>query len=165
MARHRLDRRRIKSHRCYTVEEIARLLGTHRGTVRRWLKQGLPTIDKQRPTMVRSTELLQFLTARTKPKTRCPPGHCYCVKCRAPRGPAGAMAELVPLSASNGNLRGLCPDCGTMMHRRVALSQLEELKTILDVTIVEAVRSLKDASLPCLNVHLEEHDARAEIQR
>jgi hypothetical protein len=165
MARHRLDRRRVKIHRCYTVEGIARLLGTCRATVRRWLKSGLKSIDNQRPTMVRGADLLEYLSARTKAKSRCPPGHCYCVKCRAVRSPDGGMAELNVLTTTTGNLRGLCPVCGTMMHRRMALTQLEQVGANLEVTIVQAVRSLKDSSLPCPNVNLKERDARGEIQR
>ncbi len=165
MARYRIDRRRIKVHRCYTVEEIARLLGTCRATVRRWLKNGLTAIDDQRPAMVRGADLLEYLTGRVKPKSRCPPGYCYCVKCRAAHLPAGAMAELIVLTAATGNLRGLCPACGTMMHRRMALAQLESIRTILDVTIVESVRPLKDSFSPSQIVHFKERDARAEIQR
>jgi hypothetical protein len=41
MAHTRLNPRRAKLHRSYTVEETARLFGVHRNTVRAWLKQGL----------------------------------------------------------------------------------------------------------------------------
>ena len=47
------------------------------------------------------------------------------------------MAEFVQLTATTGNLRGLCPICGTMMHRRTSLTQLEQIRSVLDVTIVE----------------------------
>jgi hypothetical protein len=71
------------------------------------------------------------------------------------------MAELNVLTATTGNLRGLCPVCGTMMYRRMALGQLEQVRANLDVTIVEAVRRLKDSSSPSPNVHFKEQDARA----
>lgn len=71
------------------------------------------------------------------------------------------MAELNVLTTTTGNLRGLCPVCGTMMYRRMALGQLEQVRANLDVTIVEAVRPLKDSSSPSPNVHFKEHDARA----
>jgi nucleotide-binding universal stress UspA family protein len=50
-----------------------------------------------------------YLTARVRPKSRCPPGHCYCVKCRTPHPPAGAMAEFVVLTATSGKPAGLVP--------------------------------------------------------
>ena len=40
----RLNPRRVKIHRCYTVEEVAKLFGAHKNTVRGWLKAGLPRI-------------------------------------------------------------------------------------------------------------------------
>jgi hypothetical protein len=71
------------------------------------------------------------------------------------------MAEFVVLNARSGNLRGLCPVCGTMMHRRAAMTQLESIKSKLDVTIVQGIRSLPDSSDRAPNVHFEEHNSRA----
>ena len=39
----RLNPRRVKVHRNYTVEEVAKLFQVHKNTVRDWLKVGLPT--------------------------------------------------------------------------------------------------------------------------
>jgi hypothetical protein len=71
------------------------------------------------------------------------------------------MAEFVVLTSTSGNLRGLCPACGTMMHRRMAINQLAGIQIKLEVTIVERVSHLKDSSDPSKNVHFKEHDARA----
>jgi len=38
-----------KTHRNYSVEEAATLLGVHRNTVREWIRRGLPRIDDGRP--------------------------------------------------------------------------------------------------------------------
>jgi hypothetical protein len=42
------------------------------------------------------------------------------------------------LSPLAGNLRALCPSCGTMMHKRMRRDGLVALSGILDVSIVEA---------------------------
>jgi DeoR/GlpR family transcriptional regulator of sugar metabolism len=42
MAGKRPTGQRIKIHRSYDVTEAARALGVAKGTVRRWLKDGLP---------------------------------------------------------------------------------------------------------------------------
>ena len=48
MATRHPNYRLAKIHRNYKVEEIAKLFGNHRNTVREWVKGGLPTIDRRR---------------------------------------------------------------------------------------------------------------------
>jgi DNA-binding XRE family transcriptional regulator len=112
MRKRRPKYRLVKIHRSYTVEEAARLLGAHKNTVRAWVKVGLPTCDSKRPTLILGRELAAYLQARrTKNKRPCKPGEIYCVRCRAPKRPAGGMAEYHPTTATLGNLIGICPDC------------------------------------------------------
>ena len=156
MSRNSPDRRRLKLHRSYTVDEAARTLGISKGTIRRWLKNGLHSVDDRKPALIRGSDLAEFLRSRSKPKQPCPPDYCYCVKCRSPRKPAGAMAEYIVLTATSGNLRAICPTCGSLMHRRTSAAQLEVIKTQLDVTIVEASPRIRDSRQPSVNDHLEE---------
>ena len=153
MKRRRPDRRRVKTHQSYTVDEVARTLEVSKGTVRRWQKSGLPSIDQRKPALIHGAELRRFLNARVTPKQPCPVGFCFCVKCKAPKKPAGQMAEFLHLNQSSGNLRAICPDCGTLMHRRTSRAQLELLKADLDVTILEPIPHLKDRSTPSTNDH------------
>lgn len=136
--------RRVKIHRCYTIDELARVLGVARGTVRRWIKSGLPALRDQKPMLILGEEALHFLSVRKRSRCKCEPDECYCVKCRTPRRPAGDMAEFVPLTVITGNLRGICPDCGSLMHKRIRCDAIEPLRAVLDVTIAQAVPSLKD---------------------
>lgn len=77
-------------HRSYTVEEIANRFSIHKNTVRRWIKDGLTCIDDKRPMLVLGQVLVEFLQARrVKNKQTCESGELYCVRCRAPRSPAG----------------------------------------------------------------------------
>ena len=103
------NHRLVKTHRTYTVEEIASLFHVHRNTVREWVKRGLPTCDDRRPMLILGPELAAFLQARRlKNRQTCSPGELYCVRCRAPRVPAGNMADYQPKTASLGNLIGIC---------------------------------------------------------
>jgi excisionase family DNA binding protein len=145
MAGHRLDRRGIKRHHSYTIDEAARAIGAARGTVRRWLDKGLPAIRDRKPFLILGDDLAAYMAGRARPKRSCPPGTCYCVKCREARQPAGNMAEFVPINAHSGNLRALCPDCGSLMHRRTSASQLAAIRALLDVAIVERQPRLSDS--------------------
>jgi excisionase family DNA binding protein len=153
MARHRPDRRRVKIHRTYTVDETARLLAMAKGTVRRWLKHGLRKIDTRKQVLIRGSDLRDFLDTRSKPKQSCPPGCCFCVKCKTVNAPAGAMAEYVAITSTSGNLRGICPTCGNLMHRRISLAQLATINSRLEVTIVEQSPRLRERDNPSTTDH------------
>lgn len=156
MGRRSPNPRRIKIHRSYTVDEIARALGVHKGTVRNWRKQGLDAIDQRKPVLILGRTLCQFLEARRlKAKQTCPPGYLYCVRCRVPKRPALQMADYIPFTVVTGNLRGICPDCERLIHRRVALAKIDTVRGDLDITFPEAHRRLGDRTVPTVNCDLE----------
>ena len=158
----RLNPRRVKIHRSYTVEEVARLFGVHKTTVRGWLKDGLPRIDGRRPILILGRELARFLHARReRRRQRCRAGELYCFRCRAPRPYAPRTADYLPLSPSSGNLRATCADCGTRMYRRVALHKLAAVVGDLQVALPQAQQRIAEGADPSLNSHLErEPDAQ-----
>ena len=136
----------VKIHRSYTVEEVTRLLDVHKNTVRNWIKEGLPVIDDKRPTVILGRDLSPFLQARRiKNKQPCKPGEIYCLRCRAPKTPAGDMAEYHPHTEILGNLFGICPDCDSGMNRRVNIAKLELVRGKMDITIPEGVRRIVDS--------------------
>src|SRR3989344_8949580 len=144
--------RLAKIHRNYTVEEIANLLGVHRNTVREWGKRGLPTSDQKRPFLVLGRDLRAFLQARrAKNKRPCQPGEIYCVRCRAPKAPAGDMAEYQTMTETLGNLIAICPDCGSIMNRRVSLAKLEHIRGQMDITMPQASRHIRESAHPSVN--------------
>jgi hypothetical protein len=138
--------RLVKIHRNYTVEEIACVLGVHKNTVRGWIKQGLRTIDRQRPTLILGSALSHFLKDRRRTgHKRCAPGEIYCVKCREPVRPAGGMADYVPRTSSLGTLTGICPGCENVIYRRVSRATLDESRGDLEVMIPQARSHLRDS--------------------
>jgi hypothetical protein len=152
MAKRHPNPRLAKLHRSYTVEEIASLYGVHRNTVREWIKRGLPTCDDRRPMLVLGRELAAFIQARrTKNKRPCQPGELYCVRCRAPKAPAGGMAEYKPVTATLGNLIAICPDCDVMMNRRVSMAKLGPIQSQMDITMPQAGRHIVESTGACVN--------------
>jgi hypothetical protein len=152
--RHR-NHRLAKIHRSYTIEEVARLYDVHRNTVRAWIKSGLPTSDHRRPTLVLGRDLAAFLqTRRSKNRRPCQAGEIYCVRCRAPRKPAGDMAECRALTGTLGNLIGICPCCESMMYRRVNLAKLGQVRGSLDVTLPQALPHIDESAPLSVNSDL-----------
>src|SRR5437762_2244097 len=99
MARHRVNQRRVKIHRSYTVDGAARMLGTSKGTIRRWIKSGaLPAITDQKPHLILGGDLVDYLKARASTGPKLKLHECYCFKCRAPRAPALGIADYMPLT-------------------------------------------------------------------
>ena len=144
--------RLVKIHRNYTVEEVARLLGVHKITVRAWIKQGLPTIDDKRPMLILGRDLSAFLKAkRTKNKRSCKPGEIYCLRCRVPKISADNMVDYHPHTETLGNLFGICPDCGSGMNRRVNLAKLDQGRGQLEITMPQGLPRIVDSEQPSVN--------------
>ena len=147
--------RLAKIHRNYTVDEVASVFGVHRNTVRQWVKSGLPTSDKRRPMLILGRDLAAYLQARrVKNKRTCKPGEIYCVRCREPRNPAGDMADYRPLTATSGNLIGICPRCDIVMYRRVSLARIEQVRGRLEITLPQALPHIDESAEPSVNSDL-----------
>lgn len=152
MSKRHPNHRLVKIHRNYTVEEVARLLSIHKNTVRQWIKSGLPKIDDRRPILIRGRELMAFLqTKRAGRKQPCQPGQMYCFKCHAPKFPAAGMVERRPLNGRVVNVRGICPDCNSMMHRCVSIAKIEEFVEKADIRFPQALRHIGEISRPPVN--------------
>lgn len=155
MAKRHPNHRRVKIHRSYTVEEIAKLFGAHKNTVRSWVKAGLPICDDKRPMLILGHDLTAFLQARrARNKQTCRPGEIYCLGCRVPKLPAGDMADYLPVTEKVGNLRGICPDCHSIMHRCVSMAKLGQVRGNLDITFPQALRRIGEISKPTVNSDL-----------
>ena len=155
MKKRRPNHRLVKIHRSYTVEEIAKLFGIHKNTVRSWVKVGLTTIDHKRPMLILGHGLAAFLQARRlKNKRTCKPGELYCVRCRVPKFPAGDMADYEPVTEKIGNLIAICPDCHSIINRRVSLAKIEEVCGKMDITFPQAMRRIVESTKPTVNSDL-----------
>ncbi len=148
--------RLVKIHRSYKAEEIASLFGIHKNTVRAWVKAGLPTNDNRRPMLVLGPDLREFLKARKiKNKQKCKPGEIYCVRCRAPKFPTDDMVIYVPENEKLGNLKAICPDCDSIMNRRVSLARLGQVGGKMDISFPQALQHIVESDKPTINSDLQ----------
>lgn len=148
MAGRHADYRRLKAHYSYSVGELAEVLRVHKNTVRAWHKGGLPAVDLDRPAVFRGLVVKTFLRSRREAAKRpCPAGTIYCLPCRGPKRPACAMVELLPFDSVTGNLRGICPDCERLIHRRVSLSNIGPVTVGLTLTASAGEDNAKEGSV------------------
>src|ERR1022692_2706524 len=100
-------------------------------------------------------DLVSFLqTRRARNKRTCQPGEIYCVRCRAPRLPAGEIAEYLPLTEMIGNLVAICPDCYSIMNRRVSLAKLGQVRGKIDITFPQVLQRISESNQPTVNSDL-----------
>jgi len=156
MAR-KLNRRSFSTHRAYTVSEIADRLNVHRQTVLRWIKAGdLQPVDETRPILVEGTTLKAYLATRQPKKQKCGADEWFCMKCRTPRKAAFGEAEIITANRVTCNVRALCEQCATLMHRRFSHADLATLAACMTITAPQRLRHLIDSFHPCLNVYYKE---------
>jgi hypothetical protein len=145
--------RTVKSHRNYTIEEIARDQRVAKGTVLRWLKSGLPCLKDQRPFLILGHDLITFFKAKTAPKHTMEADQCFCFKCKAPRYAAFAEAEYRPRNAATGQLRMLCCECTTIMNKNISLDTLEALKPKLRLSFSPGHERISETAKTYSNDH------------
>jgi hypothetical protein len=145
--------RLAKTHRNYSVGELAALYKVHKNTVLAWRDAGLiPIADRRKPLVFLGAEVTIFLRKkRQKNKHPLRPGQIYCVGCRDAKEPAYGEAEYVPSTPTSGNLRGLCHTCARLIHRRVSRANLATVQGELEITFTDAPVSIGDAANPSVN--------------
>jgi excisionase family DNA binding protein len=152
MAKHRPTWQRVKIHRSYTVEEAAYILDIAKGTIRRWVKEkGLPILGDRKPALIHGSSLKAFIQGRSNSKVKCKLDELYCFRCKAPRSPAGGMADFVARTPKSGNLKAICETCDTIMNKHVSKTSLPALGEVLDLSIHLAPEHLVESLKPRSN--------------
>ena len=127
----------IKETLNYSIHDIASLFRIHRGTVRQWIKEGLPLIDNHKPFLVLGSDLKEFLKKRQgNRKTKCNANELYCCKCRKPRTSWDNLVDLKILNERRLLIMGICSQCDTKTNKLSSLKNLDEIKEIFDVQTI-----------------------------
>lgn len=121
------DLRHVRPTKTYTVTDIAEALDRNVATVHRWIRTGLPTLDRQKPTLILGADLLDWLkTQWSRRKRKCRPNELYCFGCRSPRLPKPGTASVQPRNDKAIAIKALCSKCGSRMNRAASRSQRAE---------------------------------------
>lgn len=131
----RPDPRRLRSALTYTVSELARLCGVTDATVRAWLKDGLPALMTQRPTLITGDAAKAFLVARRiRERQPTQPNELFCMSCKAPRQAFEGMVDLIDTPGQAPRIQGFCAVCETLCSRIVRRADIPKLHQIFDVS-------------------------------
>ena len=135
MAR-RPNHRAIRSARTYTIDEASWALGVSVGTIRNWVKAGLPIMKTQRPFLILGEDLRDFLQARAPSgKVVLQSDQFYCLTCKAARKPFGNLVDCIPQSLTTARLMGLCESCGRTCNRMISRSQIGQFGQMFDLAM------------------------------
>lgn len=146
MSGRRRNPRQAKTLLCYSIADAADLYGVHRQTVRHWLSSGLAPIDASRPILIHGSTLNAFhASRRAAAKRPCGLLELFCLSCRAPRRPAGDMADYRPMTANLGTISGICPMCGRMMTQRINATGLARFRVTFEVSIRRAPEPIRES--------------------
>lgn len=130
--------RAIKAARTYTVEEAATALGVSIGTIRSWVKSGLPLMKSQRPFLILGDALRSFLEDRAKAaKVPLRSDQLYCFSCKAGRTPMGLLVDCIPQTPKTARLLGLCEDCSGTCNRMISQTKIDHFSRIFEIAFKE----------------------------
>lgn len=126
----------LRAARSYTLEEAASALGVSVGTIRNWVKKGLPVMKAQRPFLMLGDDLKTFLQAQTgKRRSALQPTELYCLTCKAPRKPMGMMVDCIPQTPTTARLVGLCDACGGTCNRMISQAKIDPFREIFALAV------------------------------
>ncbi|MBO6790604.1 MAG: hypothetical protein JJ894_08715 [Dinoroseobacter sp.] len=123
----RVNARRVKIHRIYTIRQLADLLEVTVGTVRRWCRLGLPCLTDMRPFLIVGRDFLEFHAEKlARKKTRLKPFEVYCLGCQAARSPQPGLVDAEPMDSTRERIMAICPTCERLTRRIIKRSELRK---------------------------------------
>jgi hypothetical protein len=61
------------------------------------------------------------------------------------------MVDYLPITTTSGNLRGICPDCEALIHRRASLAGISAIRGTLEIAFPQARARIRDSAEGSLN--------------
>ena len=123
----------VKSALAYEVSEAANALGVSVGTIRNWVKDGLPIMASKKPYLISGAELRDYLRNKSLAAKRpLEADELNCFACRAGRKPLAMAVDCFPNTANTSRLVGECEQCGSVANRFISNARREEFAATFD---------------------------------
>lgn len=164
MSKRLYSHKKVRYSHAYDVDEICTLfsdLGLHAQTVRKWIKNGLKTIDKGKPALIYGNDLITYLKKHNN-KNKCSTAfdEFFCMSCQDAR-PTFQNQITVKQKESFLQVQGICRQCKTRMFKNYKLVDLPELKRKLKlVDVLELCDGVSTSS----KTHLQVQERIAESE-
>lgn len=121
----------VKASLTYTIDEAAAALGKSKGTIRNWIKDGLPVMAAKKPLLISGRELRDYIRAKSKQsKISLGTDQLYCLSCRTGEKPIDMVVEVLPNNTKTDRLKGLCEACGGVASRIISKTKAQHFATI-----------------------------------
>lgn len=112
------DFRRIRPSQTYSIAELASAAQRTPATIRGWLRQGMPTVDSLKPTVIDGAQAKEWLRKKwSSRKAKTGGNQAHCLRCRGPRAFAEGSRTLRRITAKVLAISGICADCGCRMNK------------------------------------------------
>lgn len=134
----------IHHYEVYNLAEVGNIANRSEKTIREFIRNGLKTIDGQKPFLVRGYDLIEFLKRKNiQNQHHTNFNEMFCLKCREVRRPKANQIQIyndgqTPFIKASA----ICPTCKTLMNKAYKLTDLSALKR--DFHIVERL-SISDS--------------------
>ena len=153
------DLRKIRLIKCYTVQECAGLLDVSIGTVRAWIRIGLPVLEGGKFIQIAGDVLKTWIKNRKAARKQiCQPDELYCCSCKQPRKTKTGTVVIVPRNSKTLFIRANCADCNAKMNQVGSLAKLSEIRAAFGLETLAQV-NLAGCENPIVNQHLEKETA------
>jgi len=131
MSRRLYSHTRVRYWFAYDVDDICTTfadLGLHPQTVRKWIKNGLKTIDGGKPALIYGNDLIAYLkNQNTKNKCTTEFDQLFCMTCQDAR-PVFQKRIVVEQKRQFLKVSGRCRQCKTTMFKSYKMEAFPELR-------------------------------------
>ena len=154
MSRRLYSHKRVRYWYAYDIDEVCALyadLGLHSQTVRKWIKNGLKTIDAGKPALIYGHDLIAYLKKHNQAnKCKTAFDEFFCMACQDARS---ILRNEIAIEQKSQFLKvqGICRTCKGKMFKNYKLLDFAELRKRFQLVDVS---QLYDCSSPTDKTHI-----------